>query len=116
MSIQTSNTKPISESSTDELMERKKKHLFIVSLIDAEINKRNPKEKSDKTGKNTVSHNITIKRTNINNSTKEDIKNVLKKNNIEFNASLKKDELIDLVRKNNLVRKVEEYTIIKNKA
>ncbi len=48
--------------------------------------------------------------------TRDDMKTVLKRNNIKFNETMKRSELLEIVKKHNLVGKVKEYHSNKAKA
>jgi len=41
--------------------------------------------------------------------TRGDMKTVLKRNNLEYRENMKKSELLDIIKKNNMVHKVKEY-------
>jgi len=109
-----STIKPITDSTNDELIERRKKHQFIINLIDDELNKRKALKRVSSTP-NIDKPDEPAKKKSINDSTKDDIKAVLTANNIEWKSSMKKDDLIALVKKNNLVRACEEFTLKKKK-
>jgi len=118
------SSKSIAESTLEELIERKKKHIFFIHLIDAEISKRkgdtsttknnifikktSPKKGSPKktSPKKTVNEKVSPKNINC---TRDDMKAILKRNNIKFKENSNKIELQEMVRKHNLVRIVENY-------
>jgi len=123
-------SKSISESSTNELLERIEKHKFCIRLIDAELSKRNDNSVSIKKGikiKTNTSSNDAINKvlpkkassskkvspkkasSKKDIATRDDMKVILKRKGIEFKESANKMELQELVRKNNLVRVVENY-------
>jgi len=119
-----SASKSISESTEAELIERKQKHEFVIKLIDSELSSRKSGSKVEKSAsfnplKVSFAPNVkdntnskTIKRggSQLNLSTKEDMKHILTENKIEYKTSMKKDELIVLIKKHNLIRAVENYT------
>lgn len=130
-------SKSISESSTNELLERIEKHKFCIRLIDAELSKRNDNSVSIKKGikiKTNTSSNDAINKvlpkkasspkkaspkkasspkkgssSKKGIATRDDMKVILKRKGIEFKESANKMELQELVRKNNLVRVVDNY-------
>ncbi len=99
-----SANKSITESTIPELIERRKKHKFIVQLIDAELSKRNS-SKEKKSPKSTSGESS--KKSSIS-YTRDDMKEVLGKRNVEYKSNMSKDELTTLIKKNNLVRIVED--------
>ncbi len=98
---QMTSSKSLTESTSAELIERKKKHIFFIKLIDEEIAKRKPKITIKKATNNEAKKDLT--------ATRDDIKAVLSSKNITYKANMTKDELTAIVRKNNLVKAVEEF-------
>ena len=108
------SNKSISESTLSELIERKKKHQFFINLIDAEIAKRKGNVQSNKTiaikKSITVKPQITKKTSPKKASTtRDDMKTILKRKGIDFKSSDSKADLLEIVRKHNLVRTVDDY-------
>ncbi len=106
------STKSISESTLAELMEKKEKHKFCIKLIDAEIAKREGKTikiKKVSPESSTQVKKVSPKKGSTKTATRDDMKAVLKRKGIDFKESANKAELQEIVRKNNLVRIVENY-------
>lgn len=82
----------------DESKSSSKNEISIKSNLNNEPN--NPKKTNDKDNSNSNSNNTN----KLEDLTKNDLKKVLEEHNISFKSTLKKDELIDLVRKNCLIR------------
>lgn len=127
------DNKSLSEKTTAELIETYEKHAFFLKLLAEELKKRGvvlsdiqkqssanntsqsttPAEKKPVQLKKTIVVDIKPedkkKEKAFADATIADMKHILTLNKIEFKTAMKKDELIQLVRKNNLVRKVEQY-------
>ena len=107
-----SSNKSISESTLDELLERRKKHQFCLKLINEELAKRGY---NIFTTPNTNTSNTAIKNKKKSpnksgiNATRDDMKTVLNRSNVSFKTGAKKEELVELIKKHNLVRGVESY-------
>ena len=100
-----STTKSFSECSVEELTERLKKHEFCIKLIKQEMKKKGVTyEASTSTTKQTQPKKP---RGEIQ-ATKDEMKKVLSDKGVDFKSSSSKDDLIALIRKNNLVRIAEE--------
>ncbi len=98
------STKSITESTVSELIEREKKHRFFIKLIDTELSKRGTKTEQKKSPikKSPKKKAITY-------GTRDEMKEVLEKHKIDFKSNMNKTDLLSLVKKNNLVRIVEEH-------
>jgi hypothetical protein len=89
-------SKKVEEMTLDELMDKRDKLKMAIKRVNSEIEKKRPTKKkgNDK-------------------PTKDDIKMMLTRHNKQFKTGMTKNELMEIVKKNNLVRVVEEYA--KNK-
>jgi hypothetical protein len=115
-----SSNRLLTDYTLQELEEKKKKYKFMVKLIDEEISKKNGKKKSSKKStkkdiKKTsdedkpIHKNEKVKIKSTIKPTIKDIKYILTNKNIDFKANMNKEELWDIVKKNNLVRIVEDH-------
>lgn len=118
------NEKAILDSTVSELIDKKKNHEYYIDMIDKELLKRRSDQNTTK--KLTVKSDTakpkakpkaqpkveekltTIKKKKID-ATKEDMKAVLIKKDISFKANSTREELVELVKKNNLVRVAENH-------
>jgi len=90
-------SKPVNEWTTTQLETGIKRWQHYIKLAKAELKKRN----GEKTTK---------KKTNAPDVTKNGMKAILDENKITYNKLSNKDALLEVVRKNNLVKKAEQKT------
>ena len=111
--------KTLAELSSEELSERRRYHINVIKLIDSELEKRGSIVKTEaktiikKTGNNVVKTTkkpITEGTKTKKQYTRNDMMAVLDKKDIKYKKIATKAELLEIVRKNNLVRTVEEYS------
>jgi len=97
-------SKTLSEMASEELIVRRRYHTEVIKLINAELSKRG----AIKTIKITTPASKTVSKTTTSKKepTRAVIIGVLEKHNIAYKKSASKAELMDIVRKNNLVRTV----------
>jgi ATP phosphoribosyltransferase len=115
-----SGLKSLSECTISELKERKSKHEFLIKMIDSELEKRKGKTNnvliSIKTKNNDIKKDdkksppkkSPTKETTID-ATRDDMKVILSQKNIKFASNSTKSELYEIIKKNNLIRNVENY-------
>ena len=106
------SNKSITESTVSELIERRKKHDFMIKLIDAELLKkggRSEQKRSPPKEKKSPKEASNDKKKSSMSATRDNMKIILEKHQIEFKSNMTKGELEGLIKKHNLVRIVEEY-------
>lgn len=103
-------TEELARYTLPELLERKKRLQYAIKLVEAEIKKKTPIEEKK------VEKKLELpKKSAKNGITKYDIKMVLRQHGKTYKTDMKKVELMELARKHNLVRAVEEYSKTKKK-
>ena len=107
--------KTLADLTSEELRERRRYHDAVIKLIDAELSKRGTTRininKNVSTTQASSKPNVAKpKSSNKKQFTRGDMMAVLDKKDIKYKKSDTKAELMDIVRKNNLVRTVEEYS------
>lgn len=105
----------LAELTTEELREKRKYHEVIIKIIDNELTSRNVDaiKKINIVSKMDVSKKQdTTKKTDVKKkqATRTDMMVILDKKDIKYKKNSTKQELQDIVRKNNLVRVVDEYS------